>query len=78
VVVALQAIFWAGQRWAEPGMCIYQPVNWTMVAAMVAFWTVAQAALRRRESRPVAATTSMPQAPAMCGRAPFLDRRNAL
>ena len=46
-VVALQALFWAGQRWAEIGMSIYQPVNWTTVAAMAAFWIAAQAARRR-------------------------------
>ena len=47
-VVALQALFWAGQRWAESGMSIYQPVNWTTVGAMAAFWAAAQAALARR------------------------------
>ncbi len=50
--VALQALFWAGQRWAEMGASIYQPVNWTTVAAMAAFWLSAQAVcrLRRRPS----------------------------
>ena len=43
-VVALQALFWWGQRWAEMGMSIYQPVNWTTVAAMAVFWLVAMAA----------------------------------
>jgi hypothetical protein len=47
-VVALQAVFWAGQRWAEIGMSIYQPVNWTTVAALSAAWVAAQAALLRR------------------------------
>jgi hypothetical protein len=47
-VVALQAVFWAGQRWAEIGMSIYQPVNWTTVAALSAAWLAAQAALLRR------------------------------
>ena len=28
-VVALQVLFWLGQRFAESGMSIYQPVNWT-------------------------------------------------
>ena len=51
-VVALQALFWAGQRWAEMGMSIYQPVNWTTVAAMAAFWAAAQAALARCRARP--------------------------
>jgi len=46
-VVALQALFWAGQRWAEMGMSIYQPVNWTTVAVMAGFWAAAQVALRR-------------------------------
>jgi len=50
VVVALQALFWLGQRWAEMGMSIYQPVNWTTVAAMATCWLAAQALLRR--SRP--------------------------
>jgi hypothetical protein len=49
-VVALQALFWAGQRWAEMGMSIYQPVNWTTVAAMAAAWAAAQAALARRRA----------------------------
>ena len=44
LVVALQALFWWGQRWAEMGMSIYQPVNWVTVAAMAAFWLAAQAA----------------------------------
>jgi hypothetical protein len=47
-VVSLQALFWAGQRWAEMGMSIYQPVNWTTVLAMAGSWLVAQAALARR------------------------------
>ena len=33
-VVALQALFWSGQRFAGIGSSIYQPVNWTTVAAM--------------------------------------------
>jgi hypothetical protein len=53
-VVALQALFWAGQRWAESGMSIYQPVNWTTVGAMAAFWTAAQAVARRGGRRHVA------------------------
>ena len=51
-VVGLQALFWAGQRWAEMGMSIYQPVNWTTTAAMAGFWVVAQALLARRRPRP--------------------------
>jgi len=51
-VVALQALFWGGQRWAEMGMSIYQPVNWTTVAAMAGCWLAAQAALARRRARP--------------------------
>ena len=51
-VVALQALFWAGQRWAEMGMSIYQPVNWTTVAAMAAFWVAAQAARARTRANP--------------------------
>ena len=50
LVVALQILFWSGQRWAEMGTSIYQPVNWVTVGAMTAFWLAAQAALRR--SRP--------------------------
>jgi hypothetical protein len=46
-VVALQAVFWAGQRWAEMGMSLYQPVNWTTTAAMAAGWLGARAALAR-------------------------------
>jgi len=51
VVVALQVLFWTGQRWAEMGMSIYQPVNWVTVGAMTAFWLAAQAALLRARSR---------------------------
>jgi hypothetical protein len=52
VVVTLQLVFWLGQRWAEMGMSLYQPVNWTTTGAMVAFWLAAQAALvRARRSR---------------------------
>jgi hypothetical protein len=47
VVVALQAVFWAGQRWAEMGMSIYQPVNWTTVTALGTGWLAAQALLAR-------------------------------
>jgi hypothetical protein len=46
-VVGLQALFWAGQRWAEAGMSLYQPVNWTTVAALTGSWLAAQAALAR-------------------------------
>jgi hypothetical protein len=48
VVVALQVLFWTGQRWAEIGMSIYQPVNWTTIGAMALFWVAAQAARLRR------------------------------
>jgi hypothetical protein len=53
-VVALQAVFWTGQRWAEIGMSIYQPVNWTTVAALATAWLAAQAVLLR--SRPPSPT----------------------
>ncbi len=56
-VVALQALFWAGQRWAEMGMSIYQPVNWTTVVAMAVFWVAAQGSLAWRR-RPSAARTA--------------------
>jgi hypothetical protein len=49
-VVGLQVLFWAGQRWAEIGISIYQPVNWTTVAAMAAFWLATQAARARHRS----------------------------
>jgi hypothetical protein len=55
-VVGLQLVFWAGQRWAEIGMSIYQPVNWTTVGAMGVFWLAAQASRARRRSRPADAT----------------------
>lgn len=45
-VVALQLVFWLGQRFAEIGMSIYQPVNWTTVMAMALGWVAARAALR--------------------------------
>lgn len=47
-VVLLQVLFWTGQRFAEIGMSIYQPVNWTTVAAMGGAWLAAEAALWRR------------------------------
>ena len=50
-VVGLQAVFWAGQRWAEIGMSIYQPVNWTTVAVLAAAWLAAQVALARTRPR---------------------------
>jgi hypothetical protein len=56
IAVALQALFWHGQRWEESGMSIYQPVNWTTVAAMTGAFVLAQALLwraRRAEGRPV-------------------------
>ena len=46
-VVVLQVLFWTGQRWAEIGMSIYQPVNWTTVVAMTGAWLAAQVALER-------------------------------
>ena len=52
-VVLLQLVFWSGQRFAEIGMSIYQPVNWTTVAAMTLAWLAAQSCLWR--ARPVAA-----------------------
>ena len=45
-VVLLQVLFWTGQRFAEIGMSIYQPVNWTTVGAMLGAWLVAQAFAR--------------------------------
>jgi hypothetical protein len=56
-VVGLQALFWAGQRWAEAGMSIYQPVNWTTLGAMAAFWVAAQAARALRAARSRTSTT---------------------
>jgi len=48
LVVALQLLFWANQRFAEAGISIYQPVSWTTTIAMVLAWVAAQAALRLR------------------------------
>ena len=48
VAVALQVLFWWGQRWAEAGMSIHQPVNWTTVAAVISGWVAAQFILRAR------------------------------
>jgi hypothetical protein len=50
-VVALQVLFWAGQHWAEMGMSLYQPVNWTTVVAMAGSWLVAQVLLARRRAQ---------------------------
>jgi len=57
-VVGLQALFWFGQRWSEMGMSLYQPVNWTTVAAMAAFWVAAQVSLAWRRRRPPARTAT--------------------
>jgi hypothetical protein len=65
-VVALQALFWSGQRWAEIGMSVYQPVNWTTVAALTLFWLGAQVALARARRCPA----PQPGSPARL----FLDR----
>ncbi len=51
-VVALQVLFWSGQQFAEIGSSIYQPVNWTTVAAMAFGWLAAQAALHRAGRQP--------------------------
>jgi hypothetical protein len=59
VVVCLQALFWAGQRWAEMGMSIYQPVSWTTVVAMAVFWAAAQVTLAWRRPRAAARTVSL-------------------
>jgi hypothetical protein len=50
-VVLLQLLFWSGQRFAEIGMSLYQPVNWTTVAAMALAWLAAQAWLWHRAAR---------------------------
>jgi hypothetical protein len=50
-VVGLQVLFWSGQRFAEIGMSIYQPVNWTTVVAMAGAWLAAQAVNARRTVR---------------------------
>ena len=47
-VAALQVLFWLGQRFAESGTSIYQPVNWTTTTALVAAWLAAQWARTRR------------------------------
>jgi len=40
------------------GMSIYQPVNWTTVAAMVVSWVAAQAWLVRRRRTPACAAST--------------------
>jgi hypothetical protein len=43
------------------GMSIYQPVNWTTVAAMAVSWAAAQVLLARRRARtPVPLRTPRP------------------
>ena len=57
VAVLLQGVFWHGQRWEEAGASIYQPVNWTTVAAIAAAWAGAEALLwkgRRARLEPTA------------------------
>jgi hypothetical protein len=55
VVVALQVLFWWGQRFAESGMSIYQPVNWTTVAALASAWVAGRLLLVRARREPAAA-----------------------
>ena len=50
-VVALQVVFWLGQRFEGSGISIYQPVNWTTVVAMGVAWAAAQVFLRRGRVR---------------------------
>jgi hypothetical protein len=50
-VVALQVVFWLGQRFEGSGISIYQPVNWTTVVAMGVAWAAAQVFLRRGRGR---------------------------
>ena len=52
--VALQVLFWWNQRWAESGMSIYQPVNWTTLGAL-ALATLAALLLVVRARRAAAA-----------------------
>ena len=60
-VVALQVLFWSGQRFVEAGMSIYQPVNWLTVGAMAAFWLAAQAAVRRASAGHAEAAAEAPR-----------------
>ena len=60
-VVALQVLFWSGQRFVEAGMSIYQPVNWLTVGAMAAFWLAAQAAVRRAPAGHAEAAAEAPR-----------------
>jgi len=48
VVVALQLHLWIVTRFAEPGMSMYQPTRWDVIAAMAAFWLAARLLLARR------------------------------
>jgi hypothetical protein len=48
VVVALQLHLWVVTRFAEPGMSMYQPTSWSVVATMTAAWIAAHVMLRRR------------------------------
>ena len=52
VVVALQVLFWWGQKFAESGMSIYQPVNWATVVALASAWVAARLLLTRARRRP--------------------------
>lgn len=52
VAVALQALFWWNQRWAESGMSIYQPVNWTTAGALALAWAAAQLLVLRARRLP--------------------------
>ncbi len=60
-VVGLQLLFWLGQRFAESGMSIYQPVNWATTMAMVAAWLAAQWARTRRTAVPTRAGGAVAQ-----------------
>ncbi len=56
-VVGLQVLFWVGQRWAEMGMSIYQPVNGTTLSAMILSWLAAQFLLYGRRAGRMARAT---------------------
>lgn len=50
--VALQALFYVETRFTGLGISVYQPVSWTVVAALLAFWVAAAVVVRRGSGTP--------------------------
>jgi hypothetical protein len=50
--LGVQALHYGATRFGEPGMSIYQPTHWGVVATTAAFWVASLLALRVRATEP--------------------------